>query len=447
MTKQLIITLQKTPLFMPIYKKVKKTCCNLVSIGLLTIASLSSASAHASQNIDSIIAIVKDDIIFAQELEQKILQAKVRLQARNKKANEKQLKVQLLEALILEKLQLSLAKQNNLEAPEAEIEDTITRTKMQLKLNGTSYQEYLDTQKLSEAQARKEIEKEVLISKVQQGVISQRINITDTEVDNYLESKEGQEWLTPRFHIGQIFLPYTQKNKQKTMLNAKKIYQELRKRPNQFSEFAQKFSQGPNAAKGGDIGIQKKQDLPPLFVDRIITMKTGDITEPFFSDAGVHILSLFDRKGAEPVIVTQYKVRHILIKPTDLFTNEEAQKKILALREKIVAGADFITIAKNNSDDIGTKLDGGDLGWSSPGTFVPAFETAMQKTAINTISQPFKSTFGWHILTVEGQRSKNIFDDVKRSQVRNIIGQQRFQDELAIWLKELRESAYVEILI
>jgi peptidyl-prolyl cis-trans isomerase SurA len=432
---------------MPIYKKLKKTCRDFASVGLLTLASLASLPTYANQNIDSIIAIVKDDIIFAQELEQKILQAKVRLQARNKKFNEKKLKTQLLDALILEKLQLSLAKQNNLNASEAEIEKTIARTKTQLKRNGTSYQEYLDTQKLSETQAKKEIEKEVLISKIQQGVISQRINITDTEVDNYLESKEGKEWLTPRFHIGQIFFPYTPKNKQKTMLNAKKLYQELRNHPDQFSEFAQKFSQGPNAAKGGDIGIQKKQDLPPLFVDRIITMKPGDIAEPFFSDAGVHILSLFDRKGAEPVIVTQYKVRHILVKPTDLFTDEEAQKKILALREKIVAGADFITTAKKNSDDIGSKLDGGDLGWSSPGMFVPAFETAMQTTAIDTISQPFTSTFGWHILIVEGQRSKNIFDDVKRSQVRNIIGQQRFQDELAIWLKELRESAYVEILI
>jgi peptidyl-prolyl cis-trans isomerase SurA len=176
-------------------------------------------------------------------------------------------------------------------------------------------------------------------------------------------------------------------------------------------------------------------------------MKVGDITEPFFSDAGIHILALFDKKGAEPVIVTQYKVRHILIKPTNLFTQAEAQQKIQTLRTKIIAGADFTAIAQEHSDDIGSKIDGGDLGWSSPGVFVPAFEKAMQTTAINNTSQPFKSKFGWHILKVEGKRSKDIFDDVKRSQVRNIIGQQRFQDELVIWLKELRQSAYVEILI
>ena len=185
--------------------------------------------------------------------------------------------------------------------------------------------------------------------------------------------------------------------------------------------------------------------VSPLGVDKYLIFT--NITEAFFSDAGVHILALFDRKGAEPVIVTQYKVRHILVKPTDLFTDEEAQKKIQALRTQIVNGADFTTVAQEQSDDIGSKLDGGDLGWSSPGVFVPAFEKAMQNTPLNTISQPFKSTFGWHILTVEDKRSKDIFEDVKRAQVRNIIGQQRFQDELAIWLKELRESAYVEILI
>ena len=433
---------------MPIYNRAAQVSKRLASIGLLTLASLTTLSVNANQKVDSIIAIVNDDIIFAQELEQKVHQAKIRLQARNQQSDERKLKEQLLDSLILEKLQLSLATQNNMTVTDAEIDNSINQTKAQLlRSNNTSFTDYLRAQNLSEAQARKEIEKEILISKVQQGAISQRINITDTEVDNYLASKEGKEWLTPRLHLGQIFLPYTAKNKQKTMANAKKLYQEVSKRPNDFSAFAQRFSKGPNAGKGGDIGIQRKQDLPPLFVERVEKLKPGDITEPFFSDAGVHILALFDRQGAEPVIVTQYKVRHILVKPTDLFTEEEAQQKIRSLREQIINGADFTAIAQENSDDIGSKLDGGDLGWSSPGVFVPAFEQAMQTTAINTISQPFRSTFGWHILTVEGQRSKDIFDDVKRSQVRNIIGQQRFQDELSIWLKELRESAYVEILI
>jgi peptidyl-prolyl cis-trans isomerase SurA len=432
---------------MPTNKKVNKMSTKLRNIALLAVVSLASLSAHANQNIDSIIAIVKDDIIFAQELERKVQQAKIRLQTRNQKFNEKNLKKQLLDTLILEKLQLSLAKENNLTATDAEIEDSLNRTKAQLQRNSITFKNYLSAQNLSEAQARKEIERETIISKLQQSAISQRINITNTEVDNYLKSKEGQEWLTPRFHVGQIFLPYTTKNKQTTMANAKKLYRKVSKQPNEFGGFAQRFSKGPNAAKGGDIGVQREQDLPPLFVERIVKMKKGDITEPFFSDAGVHILALFDRKGAEPVIVTQYKVRHILIKPTDLFTNEEAQKKILALRTQIVNGANFTTIAQEYSDDIASKLDGGNLGWSSPGVFVPAFEKAMQTTPVDSISQPFKSRFGWHILKIEGQRSKDIFDDVKNSQVRNIIAQQRFQDELAIWLKELRQSVYVEILI
>ncbi|MFT6102034.1 MAG: peptidyl-prolyl cis-trans isomerase SurA [Granulosicoccus sp.] len=434
-------------LLMCTYKTMKMLTTILLNTYLLLFTLLSSNAVFANKNIDSVIAIVKDDIIFAQELEQKTQQARVRLQARNKRVSETKLREQLLDTLIIEKLQLSLARQNNLQITDTEIDATLVRTKAQLTRNKVSFTEYLESQNLSETQAREEIRKELLISQVQKGVISQRINITEREVDNFLESKEGQEWLTPRFHVGQIFFPYTEKNKSQVMEKTKKLHNIVKKQPDNFKAFAQQYSQGPNAKKGGDIGIQRKQDLPPLFAERVINMKPGDITTPFFSGAGVHILMLFDRKGAEPVIVTQYKVQHILIKPTNLFTNEEAQEKINKLRSKIINGANFTQTAQESSDDLGSKLDGGDLGWSSPGGFVPVFEQVMKSTPIDAISQPFKSKFGWHILTVEDKRTKDIFDDVKRSQVRNIIGQQRFQDELTIWLKELRDSAYVEILI
>lgn len=427
--------------------KMKKLINTFLNAYFLLFIFLSSGSALANNSIDSVIAIVKDDIIFAQELEQKIQQARIRLQLRNKGVDETRLRNQLLDTLILEKLQLSLARQNNLQISDADIEDTLNRTKMQLARNNVLFTEYLEAQNLSEVQAKKEIEKELLINRVQRGVIGQRINITEREVDNFLASKEGQEWLVPRFHVGQIFSPYNAKNKQKIMAKAKKLHDTVKKQPENFRTFAQQYSQGPNANKGGDIGVQREQDLPPLFAERVVNMNPGDITAPFFSGAGVHILMLFDRKGAEPVIVTQYKVKHILVKPNDLFTEDEAREKINILRSKIANGASFTTVAQENSDDIGSKLSGGDLGWSSPGSFVPAFEKTMQTTPINTLSQPFKSPFGWHILIVEDERTKDIFDDVKQSQVRNIIGQQRFQDELAIWLKELRESAYVEILI
>ncbi|MGS2717143.1 peptidylprolyl isomerase [Eionea flava] len=404
-------------------------------------------TVNAAENVDSVIAIVKDDIIFAQELAQKMQQAKARLNARKKSFNETALRDELLESLILEKLQLSLAKQNNLTITDTEIDTALERTKAQLKRNGVPFDEYLSSQDLSINQARAELEKELLINRVQRAVISQRVNITEREVDNFLESKEGKEWLTPRFNVGQIFFPYTEKNKERVMQDAKKLHNIVKRQPDSFRAFAQQYSKGPNASKGGDIGTLTKEELPDLFAERVSTMEPGDITAPFFSGAGVHILTLFDRKGAEPVVVTQYKTRHILVKPTDLLTEEEAKAKIEDLRNQINNGTNFNTLATENSDDLGSKSEGGSLGWSSPGVFVPAFEQAMQNTPVGKISAPFKSQFGWHILTVEEKRTKDIFEDVKRSQVRNIIGNQRFQDELTIWLRELRESAYVEILI
>lgn len=418
-----------------------------LTVCLFSLASASSYADTKNQSVDSVIAIVKDDIIFAKELEQKMQQAKVRLEARNKRANEAALRDELLNSLILEKLQLSLAKQNNLQISDAEIDAALEQTKAQLARNGVSFDEYLASQQLTMAQAKAEIEKELTITKVQRAVISQRINITEREVDNFLESKEGQEWLTPRFNVGQIFFPYTAGNKDKVMSEAKKLHNIVKKQPENFRAFAQQYSKGPNASKGGDIGTLTKEELPALFAQRVSDMQPGDITPPFFSGAGVHILTLFDRKGAEPVVVTQYKTRHILVKPTDLLTEQEAHEKIKDLRNQIINGANFSTLAKEHSDDLGSKLDGGDLGWSSPGVFVPAFEKAMQDTPVGELSTPFQSQFGWHILKVDDKRTQDIFDDVKRSQVRNIIGNQRFQDELTIWLRELREGAYVEILI
>jgi peptidyl-prolyl cis-trans isomerase SurA len=416
-------------------------------IKLLTIGLLLSANLWAYEKIDNAIAIVEDDILFSTDLEKRIIQTKARLAARGQSLSEQRLQEQALESLILEKLQLILAKKNNIIATQAEIDALAANTKKNLRNNGITYQDYLSSQQLTNEEANKSLEKEIIINKIQQSIINQRIQVTEREIDNFLNSTEGQEWLTPRFHLGHILLPYNEKNKTQIMKQAASLYTLLQNPKTDFSAVAAKYSKGPNANKGGDLGVRKKEELPELFVTQIAELQPEETTQPFQSPAGVHILKLFSRTGAEPVIVDQYKVRHILIKPTELFTNNEAKAKIDALYARLLKGEDFNVIAAEYTDDIGSKLSGGDLGWSMPGGFVPEFERIMLTTPINQISKPFSSQFGWHILTVEDQRKKDVFEDVKRKQVANLLGQQRFQDELQIWLKELRDNSYVELLI
>ena len=187
--------------------------------------------------------------------------------------------------------------------------------------------------------------------------------------------------------------------------------------------------------------------MPGLFIEQVSNLEPNQLTAPFRSNAGIHILKLIQRGGVEPVMVKRFKVRHILVKPSVLFTDKEAKTKADTIYQQLLDGADFKELAREYSEDIGSKQSGGDLSWSRPGQFVPAFEKVMQATAIGQNSEPFRSEFGWHILRVDATRTEDMFDVVKRNQVISILRQRRFQDELQQWIKELREEAYIEILI
>lgn len=408
---------------------------------------MASSSSSAYQSIDKVIAIIGDDIIFSTELDRRLAQAKVRAEARGRSINLANAKEQILEGLISERLQLNLAQRNNIRTTEAEVESAIARTKTRLEENAVSFDNYLSAQGLTLSDAKKELEKELIIDKIQQGVINQRINISKREIDNFLVSKAGKEWLETRYQLGHILLSTNTISQEKALSQANSLYESLKDPNTEFKKIAARYSKGPNASKGGDLGTKKKAELPELFVQQVESIAIGEITQPFTSNAGVHILKLYQKQGAESILVEQNHVRHLLIKVSELVTDDEAQDKINQLYQRILNGEDLATLANEHTEDIGSKLNGGDLGWSNPGQFVPEFEKIVNQSSIGELSQPFKSTFGWHILRVEDRRTQDMLETVKRNQVGKLLRQQRFQDELQIWLKELRSNAYVEILI
>ena len=419
----------------------------LTKLFVLLWALLLSTQSYSYEKLDKIIAVIGENVIFSSDLERRLKQVKIRLQAQGKPNNisDEKLRSRVLENLISERLQLNLAERNNLTASDAEIDRALQKTKQGLKTQGISFNEYLNSQDLTLYTAKKELGKEIIIDKIQQGMINQRAKVTEREIDNFLSSKAGKEWLTPRLHLRHILIKG--ESPKKSLTQAKKLHKILQKSPHQFKKLAEKYSQGPNAAKGGDLGVQRKVDLPDLFITEVEGLKIGDISKPFSSGAGVHILQLLNRQGAEPVIVKQYKVRHLLVKTTELFSEQEATDKINSLYQRIIAGESLADLAREHTDDVASKLDGGDLGWSNPQVFVPEFSKVVESAPIGTISKPFKTGFGWHILMVEEQRTKDVFDTVKRNQAAKILRRQRFNDELQIWLQELRDNTYVEVLI
>jgi peptidyl-prolyl cis-trans isomerase SurA len=401
-------------------------------------------NSQAYEALDRTVAVIEDDVILLSELDQRI--EHLSRKQPNIEITDK-IKIEVLDQLITEKLQLRIAKRLNFKVSQADIKQRINEIKALAQSENISFEDYLIREHLTEKTLQQTIKETIALQRVQEGNINNRIRVTEREIDEYLASAVGQDSLKVRFRLSHILLPFDNNDDTKSIQKAQEIIKTLKDTDQSFASLAATYSKGPNASKGGDLGWRAKEQLPGLFIEQVSNLEPNQLTAPFRSNAGIHILKLIQRGGVEPVMVKRFKVRHILVKPSVLFTDKEAKTKADTIYQQLLDGADFKELAREYSEDIASKQSGGDLSWSRPGQFVPAFEKVMQATAIGQTSEPFRSEFGWHILRVDATRTEDMFDVVKRNQVISILRQRRFQDELQQWIKELREEAYIEILI
>jgi len=411
--------------------------------------SLSAGAFAQTIALDKVVAIVDNDVVMASELQQQMAMISKRLESQNTELPPQDvLRDQVLEHLIRERLQLQMGQRAGVEISEQEITQAIGRMAASGGLNMEQFQQQLWSDGMSMAQFKERLRREMLINRVQKGSVNRRINVSDQEIDNFLESQEGKFWVSPDYQLGHILIGLSAGADEETVDDAKMkaegLYQQLNDGAN-FKELAIANSNGQMALQGGDLGWRKTSQLPSLLAEAVPSMKKGEVSEPIRSDAGFHILKLYNQRGGEETIVEQSKVRHILVKPSTILSDKEAFEKITHIREELEAGADFNELAKNHSEDIGSMLSGGDLGWSTPGQFVPEFEATMNDIEVGKVSEPFRSQFGWHILKVDERRQQDFTDTVIRNQAANIIRKRRFEEELPNWLQEIRDEAYVEI--
>jgi len=403
-----------------------------------------SSVSYSLDLVDKAVAIVEDDIILESELRRRLdhiyfTNPQIGTEDRS------EVQEQVLEQLIDERLQYRIAQRANVVVTDQEINAAMQNFAQRLQSNNQSFTDYLAAVNVSESQVAERMRRDIAVQKVQQGSLSQRITITPREIEQFLESPAGQQWLQPRFNLGHILLPLeSTATPIELEQQANQLRAQLATTGTDFKKVARQFSKGPNAPRGGDLGWKAPDELPELFVQQLGALKPGELTPVFRSNAGFHILKVYQRSGAEPVLVERFKTRHILVKISELFSEAEALEKINGIYQSLQAGADFETLAKEQTDDIASKQSGGDLGWSMPGRFVPAFEQVMATTPVGGISEPFLSPFGWHVLKVEDRRVDDMFETVKRNQVRGILRNQRFEDELQIWILELRERAFIQ---
>jgi peptidyl-prolyl cis-trans isomerase SurA len=410
---------------------------------------MSSFLVHA-ETVDRIVAVVEDDVILESELQRE--ESTIRARMAESKAQlppETVLRKQVLEKMIIDKLQRQLAERAgvtvNDEMLNSSAADIAQRNNMsleqfrsELEASGISYQSFLENMR-----------NEIVINQLRAKEIGGRIKVSDNEVQHYLETQQSAGEEATQYHLGHILIAVKESastsESQKAETKANNLVKKLRAGQD-FSQTAISDSDDDNALKGGDLGWRGINDIPTQLVEGVKQMRKGEVSNPIRSSGGFHIIKMLDLKSdVDNHIVSSTKVRHILIKTNELIDDAEAKKRILALKARIADGDDFATLARAHSDDRGSALKGGELGWVEPGSLVKPFEDAMSKLSINQISEPVQTQFGWHLIQVLDRKDKDNASEHKKNLVREAIRKRKIEEETELWLRRLRDEAFVEI--
>lgn len=415
------------------------------------VALFSSPSQAEVQILDRVVAVVDNRVVAQSELDTRLEEITQRLQQRGIAVPPRDvLQKQILDQLIAETLQLGMAERYGVVVADEEVNNAIANIMQNNGWNREQLLMGLQQDGLTINEFREDLRRQLTIQNISQGLVARRIRVTEQEIDNFLKSADAQVWASPDYHLGHILIALPSSPTSEGIVaaeeKANQLYKSLSEGAN-FAEAAINNSSGPAALEGGDLGWRKSSQLPTLFASIVDNLKPGEVSKPHRSQAGFHILKLYDKREQNKEIVNQTRARHILIKTTEIVDDELAKSRLQDIRKQIFEGADFEKLAKDYSEDIGSRMAGGDLGWASPGMFTPAFEKVMNDTAIDEISEPFKSDFGWHILQVTDRRAEDFTVEAQRARAHNMLMSRRFEDEMQVWLQELRDDAFIEIKI
>lgn len=426
-----------------IFKLGKRVTATLAG----TLLSLSVSAQEIP--LDRVVAIVNDGIVLQSELNARIGLVRDQLQQRSTQLPQYNiLRKQVLDRLILDSLQLQLAEERGIRISDRQLALALENIAKQNNLTLDQFRVAVISEGQNFDTFREQIRRELLISQVQRNIVNSRIRVTEQDLRNYLESEEGKASSSAEFNLSNILLAVptqaTPAMIQETQKNATKLYEDL-KAGADFAQVAISYSNAPNALKGGELGWRKANELPVQLSKALQNQAVGAVTKPIRTPGGFHILKVNGKRGGDTVLIEQTKVRHILLKPTEIRNAEQSRLKIFELAQRIRQGEDFAMLAREYSDDPGSGSEGGSLGWTQDGQMVPQFEQTMNATPVGELSEPFRTQFGWHILQVEDRRTQDVGDKVIENQARNSIRKRRFSEELENWLRELHSQAYIEI--
>ncbi|MDO9282313.1 MAG: peptidylprolyl isomerase [Methylotenera sp.] len=415
----------------------------------LIIFSHFNAQAAEVVKLDRIVAIVDQTVITEQELEGRIRTVTAQLAKQGTELPpENILRKQILERLISDTLQLQYAAQTGLKVDDNQLDKTIERIAEQNKMTPSEFSEALSADGISMRKFRADIRSEITIARLREREVESRVNVTESEIDNFLTTQASSNESTDEFEISHILIRTPEEGATEDVQKAKAKVDEAVKALQEGTSFAKvsaSFSDAPNALEGGSLGWKTSTQLPALFLDTLKTMQAGDVSAALRSPNGFHILKLTNKRGGNsPLVIEQTHARHILIKLSEIMSETEGKQKMDGIKERLDNGDKFEVLARQFSED-GTASNGGDLGWVNPGDTVPQFEKAMNELKDNQISEPIRSPFGWHIIQVLERRKQDMSKEAARLKARQEIRTRKADEAYQDWVRELRDRAYVEL--
>jgi peptidyl-prolyl cis-trans isomerase SurA len=431
-------------------QKLWPACATLLAQLLLlpvSFAQTRDIGVHG-ELLDRIAAVVNDGLVLKSELDvqmdavtKRLVDQKVELPSQNV------LRQQVLDRLILQEIQAQRAKRVGLTISDEQLNGALQEIAVRNKIPFDQLPTALGAQGVDYKVYRESMRKELMLTTLRQRDVIAHINVTPRELDQYLARQQSAA-SNDDFNVSHILLSLPAAATPQQLDEISKKADDLSKRAAKGEDFGQLAianSNSQTALDGGALGWRKGAQLPQFILDLVTRMKPGEVSEPVRTPSGYHIVKLNERRGGEAqVIINQIHVRHILIKTNELDDDETVRQKLAKLRERILKGEAFAGIASTTSEDPGSAPDGGDLGWTGPGTIVPELDKAIADLKPNEITEPFKTRYGWHIVQLLGTRTYDSTDDVRRQKAFAAIRESKADEETELWLRRLRDDAFVE---
>ena len=422
------------------------------ALGFATSAVPAEVAAPLSKTgmlLERVVAVVNDGIVLQSELDEQIVTISERLkQQKLELPPTAVLRQQVLERLVLQEIQMQRARKAGIRINDESLNSALGEVAQRNNITLAQLPEALTAQGIIYADYRETVRRELTISVLRQRDVLQRINVSPREIEQFLEKQKGRPSQDNEYNISHILIAVAQaatpQQLDEAARKATDVY-ERSKRGEDFAKLAVANSNSQTALEGGSLGWRKGAEIPTVLADLVIKLKPGEVSEPLRTPSGYHIVRLNEIRGADSQnVVNQVHARHILLKTTELQDDATIEQKLSAVRARIVKGEDFGALAKVLSEDPGSGAEGGDLGWTGPGSFVPEFERTLDALKENEISQPFRTQFGWHIIQLLGRRQFDNSDELRRQRAFTQLRESKADEETELWLRRIRDDSFVE---